>query len=64
MPEKFIEAIDTRTEKKVRIPAQWLDLFPHFKPRKHHRSDKPKAVQVTEPKPPQTPNLKNETKEP
>lgn len=57
---KFIEAIDTRNGKKVRIPTQWVDLFPHFKTRKHHRP----AAQIAEPKPPQTPTIKHETKEP
>lgn len=59
---KFIEAIDTQNGKKVRIPTQWVDLFPHFKTRKHHRPTT--TVQVTEPKPPQTPTIKHETKEP
>lgn len=59
---KFIEAIDTRSGKKVRVPSQWVELFPnHFKARKHHR---PAAtVQLSEPKPPQAPVIKHETKE-
>ena len=60
---KFVEAIDTRSGKKVRVPSQWVDLFPHFKPRKHHRNDNPTTVQVSEPKPPQIPAIKHETKE-
>jgi hypothetical protein len=62
MPEKFIEAIDTRTGQKMRVPSQWPSLFPHIKARKHHRPDQPKTVQVTEPRP-QIPTLKNEPKE-
>lgn len=63
MPDKFIEAIDTRSGKKRRIPAQWVDLFPHFKARKHHRNDNPTTVRVSEPRPPQIPAIKHETKE-
>lgn len=59
---KFIEAVDTRTGQKMRVPAQWPDLFDHIKPRGHHRPEKTRVTPAAEQKP-QVPTLKHEPKE-
>lgn len=62
MPDKFIEAVDTRTGQKMRVPAQWPSLFAHIKPRNHHRTENPEVTPAAAPTP-QIPTLKHETKE-
>lgn len=54
MPDKipakdFILVIDTRTKKKSRVPAHFLNLFPYLKPAHEKRGT---TTSVAEPKAP------------
>lgn len=55
MAAKFVEAYDTRTGKKSRVPEHWLGLFPHLsltpKGKNRQTQDTPKPTPTPTPAP-------------